>query len=141
MKTRICTLSFVVLLVCMICTSCGDLFGPAHSIVGTWGMASGGIKAGGEFTELPERSSYYKIMEFREDGTFTETCDNCEATGTYSQSGSIITYQYTKVEGSGPEYFAIHDSGAWTYYFWNDVSFTLYDFSSTEVSMTFRRIE
>jgi hypothetical protein len=127
----------------MICTSCGDIFGPSYSVIGKWGMVSGGIKADGKFTELAEKTdSYYKTMEFREDGTFTEICGDLTANGTYKQSSGKITYNYTEVPLGGAKYFAIHNSGTWTYYFWEDNIFTLYDFTSTlEVSMTFKKIE
>ena len=124
-------------------SSCGDLFGPSKSIVGTWGMVSGGIKERGEFTSLDEKDgAYYKTMKFLEDGTFIEICGELTATGTYSQGGSSITYSYTDAPTGGPAYFAIHKSGSWMYYFMEEDSFMLYDYaSSTEVSMRLKLIE
>ena len=140
MKTRLLLIAFV----CLLATSCVDMFGPSRSIVGKWGMVSGGIKNGSDFNSLEENEgSYYKIMEFLEDGTFTETCGELTATGTYSQKGSTsITYSYTDTPSGGPAYFAIHKSGSWMYYFLDEDSFMLYDYaSSTEVSMRLKKIE
>lgn len=128
----------------LLTTSCGDLFSSSsRSIVGTWGMVSGGIKEGGSFSSLEEKEgSYYKTMVFLEDGTFTEQCGDATATGTYEVKSSSIKYSYANVSGTGPAYFAIHKSGTWTYYFLDDDSFMLYDYaSSTEVSMRLKMIE
>ena len=142
-KLKFHTLSFALLLICMIAPSCSGLYGPGPSVAGKWGMVSGGIKVAGVFTGLDKtEGSYYKTMEFREDGTFTETCGDSSASGTYSVSGSTITYSYTDVKGSGPVYFAPHRTGVWTFHFWNDAFFTLYDFNSLqEISMSFERID
>ena len=139
MKRALLVLAF---LACMILPSCSDLFAPRNSVVGEWGMVSGGIKKNGKFTSIDKEDSYLKVMEFFEDGTFTETCGELKASGTYTQKGTSISYKYTSVSGDGPEWFVVHRSGTWTYYFWSSDSFTLYDFSSAtyEVSMTFERI-
>lgn len=123
--------------------SCGDTFSSDQSIVGTWGMESGGINEGDGLKTLEkEADAYYKIMEFREDGTFTERCGNLTASGTYSQKGSSIKYSYNVMPNGGPIYFAIHRSGSWMYHFWEDGWFTLYDYtSSLEVSMGMRRLK
>ena len=106
-------------------------------------MVSGGIKKNGSFNSLNEKDDFYKTIEFLSDGTFIETCGSETATGTYKVGGGqSITYSYTNYPNGGPEYFAIHKSGKWTYQFWSPDSFTLYDFSSSsnEVSMTFTKI-
>ena len=82
-------------------------------------------------------------MEFLPGGTFVEKCGSKTATGTYSiKSSQSISYSYTDFPKGGPEYFAVHKSGTWTYYFWDEDTFTLYDYASSshEVSMTFSRI-
>lgn len=134
---------FVTTFICLLATACGDLFGTQNSIEGQWGMVSGGIKKNGSFTSLDEKNDFYKIIEFKSDGTFIETCGSETATGTYKVGGGqSITYSYTNYPEGGPEYFAIRKSGKWTYQFWGADSFTLYDFSSSsyEVSMTFTKI-
>ena len=134
---------FVTVIICLLTTACGDLFGTQNSIEGQWGMVSGGIKKNGSLTSLDEKNDFYKIIEFKSDGTFIETCGSETATGTYKVGGGqSITYSYTDYPHGGPEYFAIHKSGKWTYQFWGADSFTLYDFSSSsyEVSMTFTKI-
>ena len=80
----------------LLTTSCGDLFSSSsRSIVGTWGMVSGGIKEGGSFSSLEEKEgTYYKTMVFLEDGTFTEQCGDATATGTYEVKSSSIKYSY-----------------------------------------------
>lgn len=133
---------FITTMICLLATACGELFGTQHSIEGTWGMVSGGIKKNGSFKSLDEKSDFYKTIEFKSDGTFIETCGSYTATGTYKSSGQSITYSYTDYPNGGPEYFAIHKSGKWTYQLWGADTFTLYDFSSSsyEVSMTFTKI-
>ena len=134
---------FIAEIICLLTTACGDLFGTQNSIEGQWGMVSGGIKKNGSFTSLDEKNDFYKIIEFKSDGTFIETCGSETATGTYKVGGGqSITYSYTNYPEGGPEYFAIRKSGKWTYQFWGADSFTLYDFSSSsyEVSMTFTKI-
>ena len=134
---------FVTTFICLLATACGDLLGSQNSIEGQWGMVSGGIKKNGSFTSLDEKNDFYKIIEFKSDGTFIETCGSETATGTYKVGGGqSITYSYTNYPEGGPEYFAIRKSGKWTYQFWGADSFTLYDFSSSsyEVSMTFTKI-
>lgn len=132
------------LLASLIVSACVDLFSSSkYSLEGTWGMVSGGIKDNGKFRDLNKTGEYYKTIEFSDDGTFTEKCGTLVATGTYKVKGSqSISYSYTDVSGSGPEYFVVHRSGSWTYYFWEEDSFTLYDYASSshEVSMTFERI-
>ena len=134
---------FIAAIICLLTTACEDLFGTQNSIEGQWGMVSGGIKKNGSFTSLDEKNDFYKIIEFKSDGTFIETCGSETATGTYKVGGGqSITYSYTNYPEGGPEYFAIRKSGKWTYQFWGADSFTLYDFSSSsyEVSMTFTKI-
>lgn len=134
---------FVTTFMCLLATACGDLLGSQNSIEGKWGMVSGGIKKNGSFNSLNEKDDFYKTIEFLSDGTFIETCGSETATGTYKVGGGqSITYSYTNYPNGGPEYFAIHKSGKWTYQFWGPDSFTLYDFSSlsNEVSMTFAKI-
>lgn len=134
---------FIAAIICLLTTACGDIFGTQNSIEGQWGMVSGGIKKNGSFTSLDEKNDFYKIIEFKSDGTFIETCESETATGTYKVGGGqSITYSYTNYPEGGPEYFAIRKSGKWTYQFWGADSFTLYDFSSSsyEVSMTFTKI-
>ena len=126
--------------------SCTDMmFGTKYSLEGEWGMIGGGIKRSGEFTSIEKQENgYLKTIEFFADGTFKEVCGDAVATGTYQRRGSqAITYSYDSFPNDGPEYFAIHESGTWTYYFWSEDSFTLYDFvdsPSFEVSMTFERL-
>ena len=142
---------FFAVITCCLLTSClgdmsGLLFGDGgstYSLEGQWGMVSGGIERNGVFSGLENKGDYYKTMEFNEDGTFVEKCGDLTASGTYSiQGSSTISYTYSEVSGEGPAYFAIHKSGTWMYAFWNQNSFTLYDYSSRslEVSMTFSKI-
>ena len=143
MKRKSVGLMLLLVAICFMMASCGDTPSSDRSIVGTWGMESGGINEGhGLKTLEKEAGAYYKIMEFREDGTFMETCGNLTASGTYSQKGSSIKYSYNVMPSGGPIYFAIHSSGSWMYQFWEDGWFTLYDYtSSLEVSMSMRRLK
>jgi hypothetical protein len=133
---------FFAAMICLMATSCSDLFGSKYSVEGKWGMVSGGIKKNGSFNSIEEKSEFYKTIEFMSDGTFVETCGTQSAEGTYSVTGQSITYSYTDYPDGGPEYFAIRKSGKWTFHFWDSDSFTLYDFASPsyEVSMTFEKI-
>ena len=132
---------FLALLISLVCfIAC---VGDNSALEGNWGMISGGIKKNGVFSSLDDKGDFYKTMEFNTDGTFTEVCGGLSATGTYKvKGGSSISYTYKSISGNGPEYFAIHSSGTWTYHFLGSDSFTLYDFSSSsfEVSMTFKRL-
>ena len=105
-------------------------------------MVSGAIKHGGTYSELPKTGTYYKVIELNQNGTFEETCGDYTAKGTYVVEGSqTISYSYTDVSGSGPSYFAMHDSGSWMYRFWDENTITIYDYTSQlEVSMTFIRM-
>lgn len=134
----------VLLFIAVACAfSCTDMFfGTTYSLEGKWGMVSGGIKRSGSFTSIEKmEEGYYKTIEFSADGTFKEVCGDAVATGTYKMRGSqSITYKYDSVPDKGSVYFAVHSSGTWTYSFWSEDSFTLYDFAdspSFEVSMTF----
>ena len=142
MQHRYSLVAFAIIITYLVCSSCSDFTGPERSIVGEWGMVSGGIKDKGVFTALDATDAgFYKTLEFREDGTFTEICGECVASGTYKVTSGAISYLYSDVKGIGPDYFAIHSSGSWIYHFWEDDFFTLYDFASPkEVSMSFRRI-
>ena len=77
---------FITTMICQLATACGDLFGTQHSIEGTWGMVSGGIKKNGSFKSLDQKADFYKTIEFKSDGTFVETCGSYTATGTYNAS-------------------------------------------------------
>lgn len=124
--------------------SCFGSESAQKSLIGEWGMVSGGVEKHGVFAGLEHKDDYYKTMEFREDGSFTEICGELVANGTYEVVNSQrIKYSYIDAPGGGPEYFVIHRSGSWTYYFFESDAFTLYDYSaspSLEVSMTFKRI-
>lgn len=126
-----------------VCSCFGDAE-TSHKIVGKWGMVSGGIERYGVFASIEKGEGYLKTIEFREDGSFEEVCGSAVAIGTYEvKSSQSISYSYTSVSGEGPEYFAIHSSGKWMCQFWNDDSFTLYDYSASpafEVSMSFDRL-
>ena len=136
---------FILFLALVLCCSCEALFNSNKpSLEGKWGMVSGVIEINGDLQQLSNVGAYYKTMEFKEDGTFTEEYMNMVATGTYTvQNGSSIKYSYKSIPTNKPVFMAIHQSGSWTYYFWNENSLTLYDFSSVnhEVSMTFERTE
>lgn len=130
------------LMVCLIASSCTDSLS-SSKLEGEWGMVSGGIKDNGGFRSLEKKGEYYKTMEFLADGTFVEKCGSLTATGTYTvKGGRSICYSYIDAPSGGPEYFVVHKSGTWMYQFWDEGSFTLYDYASSshEVSMTFSRI-
>ena len=147
MKRFLRTILFVAI-VGLVLPSCRDLFSSADdekSFIGTWGMVSGGIKTSAGFTALETKEdSFYKTMDFSEDGSFIERCGDAVAYGAYEiLNGQTIQYTYTTVYGTAPEYFVVHRSGSWLYYFMNKDSFMLYDYASSthEVSMRFVRIQ
>ena len=132
-------------LFCLCLSGCAGLLDGStpYPLEGEWGMMSGGIERYGKFEEIDVIAGGPKTITFLSDGTFTETCKSLVAKGTYEvKAGSVIKYKYTSIPEGGPEYFAIHESGKWTYQFWASDSMTLYDYASPalEVSMTFARV-